>query len=93
MGIDLQGHLVLLVVLQHMDVLDSGHVHAQNHDIPPDAGIGQPGTPVPAEHAVGLADMGEAHHGVGRTVCDGLCILLFDIFGGGGKADGNGILA
>ena len=37
-------------------------------NISPNARVGQPRAPVPAEHAVGLADMNEAFDRVGRTV-------------------------
>ena len=67
-GIYLQRNLAFLMELQDMDVPDSGGLYAQNADVSPDAGVGQTGAPVPAEHAVGFADQGEAHHGVGGAV-------------------------
>ena len=87
-----QGHLALAVGLLHQHVPDPGGVDAQKGDVPPDARIRQAGAPVPAEHAVGLAQQGEAHHGIGGAVGSGLGVGFLDKAGGGVEFHGDVVL-
>ena len=60
-----QRHPARLMLLLHQHAEDAGRVHKLQLDIAPDARVGQPGPPVPAEHAVGLAQVGIAGNCVG----------------------------
>ena len=88
-GVHGEGDLAALMALIHPDIPDAGGLYAQDGDAAPDAGVGETGAPVPAEHAVGLADGGEAHHGIGGAVGGILLIGLADIFGRGVEGDGD----
>ena len=88
-GVHGEGALAALMVLIHPNIPDAGGLYAQDGDAAPDAGVGETGAPVPAEHAVGLADGGEAHHGIGGAVGRVFLIGLADVFGWGVKGDGD----
>ena len=92
-GVDVQGDPAVFMTLAHQHVADAGAVPADEHDVPPDAAVGQPRTPVPAEHAVGLAQVGEALHGVAGPLQPVRLIRLADVFGGRGEGDGDGVFA
>ena len=81
------------MLLEHQHVPDAGGGDTDELNASPDARVRQTGAPVPAEHAVGLAQVGEAHHGVGGAVRSGLGIGLFNKAGGGIKFDGNVIFS
>ena len=93
MGVYIQRDLAVFVVLKNVNVPDPGCLDADDADVSPDAGVGQPGTPVPAVHAMGFADMGKAHHGIGGAISAGSCVSFLDIFGRRGEVDTDGILA
>ena len=92
MGIDLQRGPPALMELLHQHVPDPGGVHADEGDVPPDARVRQAGAPVPAEHAVGFAQAGEALHGVGGPVRRIGGVALPDEFRGRGEMDGDVVL-
>ena len=60
-----QRHPARLVLLLHQHAENAGRVHKLQFDVAPDARVGQTGAPVPAEHAVGLAQVGIAGNRVG----------------------------
>ena len=80
---DGQLYPAVLVVLPDLHRGQPGALHAQQGNRPPNAGVGQMGTPVPAEHAVGLAQVGKAPHGVAAAVGRALGVLLPNPPGGG----------
>ena len=81
--LDGQGNSAPLVALAHQHMGQSGAVHALEGHGAPQPGIGQMGTPVPAKHAVGLAQIGKSPHGVGTALGRAFCVLLPDPPGGG----------
>ena len=87
MGLHAQSDAALLVLLQHQHVPDAGRVDADERDIAPDAGIRQARAPVPAEHAVGLAQKRETDHRVGAAVGRVFGVGLADKLCRRGKAD------
>ena len=77
---DFQRHPPRLVLLPHHG---AGNPSAPDHlqlDIPPDAGVGQPGTPVPAELAVHLPQVRKARRRVRRLPAGALFMLRRHIF-------------
>ena len=70
---------VLAVRLLHVCADDAAAVHAAKHNVAPNAGIRQAGTPVPAEHAMRLAQVREADHCVVAAARVADLILLFDV--------------
>ena len=90
-GVHAEDDPAALVSLADVHVADAGVVHAEEHDVAPDTAVGQPGTPVPAEHAVGLADLREALHGVGGALHEPRGVGLADEAGGGGEGHGDGV--
>ena len=74
-------HLSVLMILSDEDIADSGFLHADDHNIAPDPGVGKPWTPVPAEHAVGFSEQREARHGIRTAVRAGFRVCLADIAG------------
>jgi len=72
-------HGVLTVRLLHVCADDAAAVHAAKHNVAPNAGIRQAGTPVPAEHAVRLAQVREADHCFVAAARVADLILLFDV--------------
>ncbi len=75
------------MMLANAHAAQPGFVHTRQVDVAPDAGIGQPRAPVPAKHAVRLAQMREAAHGIGGAVDK----AVFKRFGHklGGRKEGN----
>ena len=70
--------------LFNQHIPDAGDVHAEKGDVPPDTRVRQTGTPVPAKHAVDLAQIGKALHGIRRTIRRREVIVLPDVFCRGG---------
>ena len=87
--VHLQGHRPILMELLHPNVPNPGGMEAHQGNVPPDARVRQPGTPVPAEHAVGLSDQREAHHGIRGAVRGVGGISLLDELCGRRKQDFN----
>ena len=65
LGIQAQGDPAVPVHLTHLHTLELGLGNGPEIDGPVYAGIGEAGTPVPAIHAVCLADHGKALDGIG----------------------------
>ena len=70
------------MLLGDIDAVHARLFDAEELDRPPEPRVGQAGAPVPAEHAVGLAQVGKAHHRFLRTVGNVVLVFLFDKAGG-----------
>ena len=92
-GMYAQTNRAVFMELIHPNVLNTGFFDADDGNVPPDAGVRQTGTPVPAEHAVGFADVREAHHGIRAAVCHGLCVCFLNILSRRAEGDGDGVLS
>ncbi len=77
-GID-PAHMRAFVPLDHIDAVQPGAVYKLQAHPPENPGVRQPGTPVPAEHAVGLAQMGITGHGLVGPAGEHLLIFFFNI--------------
>ena len=82
-----QGNPARLVLLLHQNAEDAGRIHQLQFDVPPDARVGQAGPPVPAKHAVGLAQVGIAGNRVGGAPAGALLIGSQGSLHGGVEAD------
>ena len=55
------------MVLGHIYIVKPCRIHAKQTHRPPDSGVREAGTPVPAIHAVSLSQVGAATHGIGTS--------------------------
>ena len=86
-GLHLQGDPARFMVLADIHIPQPCLVHACQPDIPPDPGIRQVGTPVPAEHAMRFSQIRKAPHRIRGSLQRLLFIGLPDIFRGRSQSD------
>ena len=78
-----QGDPAARVALPDKHRLQLASVDPQQVHRPPESGVGQMRAPVPAEHAVGLPQVGKALHGVGAALGGVLLVRFPNPLGGG----------
>ncbi len=67
---------VIIELLMYIDTVEPGSVYPQKLNAFPDSRVRQSGAPVPSEHIMTLADLGETAHGIFCSLDRRICGIL-----------------